>query len=132
MMLPASAFTILYGPVPTGQPFCRSKKAKVRGFWSFQMCLGTVTKRAPWPVARKSATQRGPGLLSLSLNVSLSTIVSEATHSLMALDMTMSGAARRRMPKVNTTSSAVKGWPSLHVTPSRSLTVISVKSLLYS
>lgn len=73
-----------------------------------------------------SCAQRGAGRVSVIFTVSLSGASALATVSLIAADITTSGATDFSMSMVNTTSSAVNGWPSLHITPSRSFNVSSV------
>ncbi len=94
------------------------------------MCSGTTTKRVAWPVARKSAAQRGPGFFRVISTVSGSEATALSTHSSIADENSIPGASALSIPKVKATSSAVSGSPSDHFTPSRSSTVRPVKSSL--
>ena len=87
-------------------------------------------KRLTWPVASVSCAQRGPGLVSLMITVRGSGALTLSTHSFIAPDSAISGALAFSVSMVNTTSSAVSGVPSDHLTPWRRVIATVRKSAL--
>ena len=89
------------------------------GLMVFHRCSGTI---GTVPSTSGPLTKAG------ALNVKV-TWVSSTAVAVPSKPMLLMAALFFNRPKVNATSFAVKGWPSLHVTPSRRVTERTVPSL---
>ena len=120
-MSPGLKSTNLYGPVPTGLRLPGASR-DLAPIYGPKTCFGMIMPSA----ATKAVAQKGVGFGKATRTVCESTFVTETSLYMPLVHAAVAGS--RANSQVNTTSSAVNGWPSCQVTPFLSFQVTLLPS----